>query len=72
MGDLDSDWQRKGATLSDKTAREEFGLTQTRSFVQSVLASSTIGKDRCTGTPGYGFSDERWKRWSGRTTVTAI
>jgi predicted nuclease with TOPRIM domain len=21
-------WQRKGATLSDKTAREEFGLTQ--------------------------------------------
>jgi hypothetical protein len=28
MGDLDSEWQRKGATLSDKTAREEFGLTQ--------------------------------------------
>jgi ribosomal protein L19E len=22
------EWQRKGATLSDKTAREEFGLTQ--------------------------------------------
>jgi hypothetical protein len=28
MGDMDSDWQRKGATLSDKTAREAFGLTQ--------------------------------------------
>ena len=28
MDDLDSDWQRKGATLSDKSAREEFGLTQ--------------------------------------------
>jgi hypothetical protein len=28
MNDLDSEWQRKGATLSDKTAREEFGLTQ--------------------------------------------
>jgi hypothetical protein len=28
MDDLDSDWQRKGATLSDKTARQEFGLTQ--------------------------------------------
>ena len=28
MNDLDSDWQRKGATLSDKTARKEFGLTQ--------------------------------------------
>jgi hypothetical protein len=25
---LDCDWQRKGATLSDKTARKEFGLTQ--------------------------------------------
>jgi hypothetical protein len=22
------EWQRKGATLSDKTARDEFGLTQ--------------------------------------------
>jgi len=28
MDDLNSEWQRKGATLSDKTAREEFGLTQ--------------------------------------------
>ncbi|MGH3167389.1 MAG: hypothetical protein ACRDN0_16050 [Trebonia sp.] len=24
----DNEWQRKGATLSDKTARQEFGLTQ--------------------------------------------
>ena len=28
MDDLDDEWRRKGATLSDKTAREEFGLTQ--------------------------------------------
>lgn len=28
MDDMDSDWQRKGATLSDKTARKEFGLTE--------------------------------------------
>lgn len=28
MDNLDSEWQRKGATLSDKTARTEFGLTQ--------------------------------------------
>ena len=28
MDDLDSEWRSKGATLSDKTAREEFGLTQ--------------------------------------------
>ena len=26
--DLDSEWQLKGATLSDKTARKELGLTQ--------------------------------------------
>src|SRR5712691_11554518 len=28
MDDLKSEWQSKRATLSDKTAREEFGLTQ--------------------------------------------
>lgn len=28
MNALESEWQRKGATLSDKTARNEFGLTQ--------------------------------------------
>jgi hypothetical protein len=28
MDDLNSEWKSKGATLSDKTAREEFGLTQ--------------------------------------------
>ena len=28
MDKLDSEWRRKGATLSDKTAREEFALTQ--------------------------------------------
>ncbi|MDI7267884.1 MAG: hypothetical protein QME96_07810 [Myxococcota bacterium] len=28
MDDLSSEWQRKRATLSDKTARKEFGLTQ--------------------------------------------
>jgi uncharacterized protein (DUF3084 family) len=28
MNISDGVWQRKGATLSDKTAREEFGLTQ--------------------------------------------
>ena len=28
MSDQGEEWQRKGATLSDKTARAEFGLTQ--------------------------------------------
>jgi hypothetical protein len=27
MDELDSEWRRKGATLSHKTAQEEFGLT---------------------------------------------
>jgi len=30
-----SEWQRKGATLSDKTAREEFGLTDD-AIVQAI------------------------------------
>jgi hypothetical protein len=33
--DLGSEWQRKGATLSDKTARKEFGLTPDE-IVQSI------------------------------------
>jgi hypothetical protein len=37
MGDLNSEWQRKGATLSDKTARKEFGLAQ-REIVQAIRA----------------------------------
>ena len=32
-----AEWQRKGATLSDKTAREEFGLTQDE-IVQAIQA----------------------------------
>ena len=37
MDDLQSAWQRKGATLSDKTARKEFGLTQDE-IVQAIRA----------------------------------
>jgi hypothetical protein len=35
--DLDSEWPRRGATLSDKTARKEFGLTQDE-IVQAIRA----------------------------------
>ena len=34
---LDSEWHRKGATLSDKTARKELGLTQDE-IVQAIRA----------------------------------
>ncbi len=37
MHGLDSEWQRKGATLSDKTARKEYGLTQ-EEIVQAIRA----------------------------------
>jgi transcriptional regulator with XRE-family HTH domain len=39
MDDLSSEWQCKGATLSDKTARKEFGLTQ-EEIVQAVRAGT--------------------------------
>jgi len=35
----DSEWRRKGATLSDKTAREEFALTQ-----EEIIAAIRAGK----------------------------
>jgi hypothetical protein len=37
MDGLDSEWQRKGATLSDKTVRKKFGLTQDE-IVQAIRA----------------------------------
>ena len=37
MGYMDSEWQRKGATISDKTARKELGLTQAEIF-QAIRA----------------------------------
>ena len=37
MDNQDSEWQRKGATLSDKTARKEFGLRQDE-IVQAIRA----------------------------------
>lgn len=39
MDDQNSEWQRKGATLSDKTAREEFALTQ-----DEILMAVRAGK----------------------------
>jgi hypothetical protein len=39
MDDLDSEWQRKGATLSDKTAREEIRLTQNE-IIQAIRAGT--------------------------------
>jgi len=37
MDDVNFEWQQKGATLSDKTARKEFGLTQ-EEIAQAIRA----------------------------------
>src|SRR3990172_2237430 len=47
--DLDSEWQRKGAAVSDKTARKEFGLTQDE-IVQAIRA----GKLHCREASMHG------------------
>jgi len=39
MDNSDPAWQRKGATLSDKTARDEFGLTQDE-IIQAIRAGA--------------------------------
>lgn len=39
MNDGDSMWSRKGATLRDKSAQQEFGLTQ-----QEIVAAIRVGK----------------------------
>ena len=41
----DSEWQRKGATLSNKTAREEFGLTdaQLHAAIRSGKLQHRVG-----------------------------
>ena len=62
--DLDSEWQRKGATLSDKTARKEFGLTQ-EEIVRAIRAGTL--RYRLNSVFGNPFlrllHDERSKRW---------
>lgn len=39
MVNLDEEWSRKGATLSDKTVRKEFGLTQ-----EEIVAAIEAGQ----------------------------
>ena len=39
MGDIDFEWQRKSGAFSDKTAREEFGLTE-----EEITAAVRAGK----------------------------
>jgi len=49
MDDLDSEWRRKGATLSHKTAQEEFGLTW-----EDIVRAIRTGKLQCREHSMYG------------------
>jgi hypothetical protein len=51
MNDLESEWQRKGATLSDKTARKEFGLSEAE-IVEAIRAGKLRFREGSTfGNP---------------------
>jgi len=53
MGDGDSMWSRKGATLSDKSARQEFGLTQ-REIIAAIRAGRLqFRESNMHGNPWY-------------------
>jgi chromosome segregation ATPase len=43
------EWARKGTTLSDKTARSEFGLTQ-----DEIIAAIRAGKPQCRRAEMHG------------------
>src|ERR1035437_8092302 len=52
------EWLRKGATLSDKTARSEFGLTQ-----EEIIAAIRAGEGPRTRHPARPGA----RRWRGAT-----
>ncbi len=45
MYESDSIWTRKGATLSDKSARQEFGLTQQEVFAANLPTGQLHNRD---------------------------
>ena len=57
MYESDSIWTRKGATLSDKSARQEFGLTQQEIFA----ANLPTGRHSTTGTAVIGPDGLKWR-----------
>jgi hypothetical protein len=54
MVDGDSMWSRKGAALSDKSARQEFGLTQ-----QEIIAAIRVGKLQVRESNMHGVNGAR-------------
>ena len=53
MDDGDSMWSQKGATLSDKSARQEFGLTQQEIFAAMRAGKLQFRESSMDGNPWY-------------------
>jgi hypothetical protein len=49
MNDLEAEWSRKGATLSDKTAQKEFGLTR-----DEIIRAIRSGALHCREMSNFG------------------
>ena len=49
----EEEWRRKGATLSDKTARKEYGLTQMRSRGHRRWSTPIPGELSIHGNPWF-------------------
>ena len=50
---MDSIWKQKGATLSDKSARQEFGLTQEEIFTAMRAGKLQFQQNSMHGNPWF-------------------
>ncbi|PYT74572.1 MAG: hypothetical protein DMG41_37020 [Acidobacteria bacterium] len=64
MDDVDSEWRRQGATLSHKTAQEEFGLTW-----EEIVRAIRAGKLHCQQQSMHG---NPWLRLLRREVETLV
>jgi len=64
MDDVDSEWRRQGATLSHKTAQEEFGLTW-----EEIVRAIRSGKLHCQQQSMHG---NPWLRLLRREVETLV
>jgi hypothetical protein len=59
-------WAQKGATLSDKSARQEFGLTQQEIFAAIRAGKLQFRESNMHGNPGFGCCVTKSRPWSTR------
>jgi hypothetical protein len=72
MNELKYEWRRKGATLSDKSARQEFDVTQDE-IVQAIQDGTLHYRESSMhGNPWLRLLRREVGRWSGRRTAKII